>query len=133
PRLRAPELRHVERPRRRGRRADGGGARLIRASGRTTLEPCPWSLPLSSAVADVADRRAEPVGPLRRDVRLLGSLLGQVLVEQDGEALLAAVERVRAAARASRRSGDPAGVREAVRALDAGEQAKVLRAFGLYF
>jgi phosphoenolpyruvate carboxylase len=70
---------------------------------------------------------------LRRDVRLLGSLLGQVLVEQEGEWLLNAVERVRASARASRGSGDPADVRDAVRALEPAEQALVLRAFALYF
>jgi phosphoenolpyruvate carboxylase len=77
--------------------------------------------------------RTEPSGPLRRDVRLLGSLLGQVLVEQEGEKFLAAEERVRAAARRSREVGDPAGVRDAVRALSPTEQAKMLRAFALYF
>ena len=49
----------------------------------------------------------EPYGPLRRDVRLLGSLLGRVLVEQEGEAFLAAEERIRASARRSREIGDP--------------------------
>jgi phosphoenolpyruvate carboxylase len=78
-------------------------------------------------------RHEEPVGPLRRDIRLLGGLLGQVLVEQDGEELLAAVERVRAAARASRAEGDPSIVRNAVRALGRAEQADVLRAFAIYF
>jgi phosphoenolpyruvate carboxylase len=78
-------------------------------------------------------RQDEPYGPLRRDVRLLGSILGGVLVEQEGEAFLAAEERVRAAARRSRDVGDPSIVREAVRALSPDEQARVLRAFGLYF
>ncbi len=81
----------------------------------------------------VTDRSEEPYGPLRRDVRLLGSLLGRVLVEQEGEAFLAAEERVRAAARRSREIGDPSVVREAVRALSPDEQPRVLRAFGLYF
>ncbi|HWB22847.1 MAG TPA: phosphoenolpyruvate carboxylase [Gaiellaceae bacterium] len=78
-------------------------------------------------------RHEEPVGPLRRDIRLLGGLLGQVIVEQDGEALLASVERVRASARASRGDGDPSIVRNAVHALDPAEQVDVLRAFSIYF
>ena len=64
---------------------------------------------------------------------LLGALLGQVLVEQEGEEFLAAEEHVRAAARQSREVGDPAIVREAVRALAPDDQAKMLRAFALYF
>jgi phosphoenolpyruvate carboxylase len=78
-------------------------------------------------------RDDEPYGPLRRDVRLLGGLLGQVLVEQEGEAFLDAEERVRAAARQSREVGNPAIVREAVRSFAAEGQAKLLRAFALYF
>jgi phosphoenolpyruvate carboxylase len=77
--------------------------------------------------------RDEPFGPLRRDVRLLGALLGQVLVEQEGEEFLATEELVRASARRSREVGDPAIVREAVRALAPDDQAKMLRAFALYF
>ncbi len=78
-------------------------------------------------------REEEPFGPLRRDVRLLGSLLGRVLVEQEGEAFLAAEERIRARARHAREVGDPSAVREAVRALAPDEQAAMLRAFALYF
>lgn len=40
--------------------------------------------------------------PLRRDVRLLGALLGRVLVEQEDQTLLDDVERVRGLARAAR-------------------------------
>jgi phosphoenolpyruvate carboxylase len=78
-------------------------------------------------------RQEEPFGPLRGDVRLLGSLLGQVIVEQEGEAFLAAEERIRASARRSREIGDPAVVREAVRGLSPDDQATMLRAFALYF
>ena len=78
-------------------------------------------------------RHEEPIGLLRRDIRLLGSLLGNVIVEQAGEDLLASVERVRASARASRGTADPAFVRDAVRALDPAEQHSVLRAFHIYF
>ncbi len=74
-----------------------------------------------------------PDAPLRRDVRLLGDLLGQVLVEQDGEALLADVERVRALARASRGGAPQDELRAAVEELSVARQASVLRAFALYF
>jgi phosphoenolpyruvate carboxylase len=74
-----------------------------------------------------------PYGPLRRDVRLLGSLLGRVLVEQEGEDFLATEEHVRANARRSREEGDPSYVRDAVRELSPEAQARMLRAFGLYF
>jgi phosphoenolpyruvate carboxylase len=75
----------------------------------------------------------EPYGPLRRDVRMLGSLLGRVLVEQEGAEFLAAEERIRASARLSREIGDPAAVREALGELPPQEQSRMLRAFALYF
>src|SRR3954451_24467732 len=70
---------------------------------------------------------------LRRDVRLLGDLLGRVLVEQEGETLLEDVERVRALARAAR-AGEPHDeLHAAVAALPLERQTSVLRAFALYF
>ncbi len=75
----------------------------------------------------------EPYGPLRRDVRMLGSLLGRVLVEQEGAEFLAAEERIRASARRSREIGDPSAVRDALRELPPQEQSRMLRAFALYF
>jgi phosphoenolpyruvate carboxylase len=71
--------------------------------------------------------------PVRRDVRLLGDLLGRVLVEQEGESLLADVERVRALARASRGGAPHEELQQAVEALPLERQASVLRAFALYF
>src|SRR5262245_20841022 len=71
--------------------------------------------------------------PVRRDVRLLGDLLGQVLVEQEDESLLEDVERVRALARAFRSGAPHEELQEAVRALPLERQASVLRAFALYF
>jgi phosphoenolpyruvate carboxylase len=84
---------------------------------------------------DVAEsaRQDEPFGPLRRDVRLLGGLLGRVLVEQEGKAFLASEELIRANARSSREIGDPAAVRAAVRELPPQAQARMLRAFSTYF
>src|SRR3954465_11810197 len=68
--------------------------------------------------------------PLRRDIRMLGTILGTVLVEQEGDWLLELVERIRRDARAARYAGT---VVEVDPGLGAREQALVLRAFGLYF
>jgi phosphoenolpyruvate carboxylase len=75
----------------------------------------------------------EADAPLRRDVRLLGSLLGRIIVEQEGDDLLEAEERIRLLSRDARGTGDVQRVREAVRAISPREQAIVLRAFALYF
>ena len=71
--------------------------------------------------------------PIRRDVRLLGDLLGRVLVEQEDESLLADVERVRALARAARSGESHDDLHAAVAGLPLERQANVLRAFALYF
>jgi phosphoenolpyruvate carboxylase len=81
----------------------------------------------------MAVRDAHVDAPLRRDVRLLGDLLGRVLVEQEGEALLADVERVRRLAREARAGGPLDELRAAVAGLPVERQASVLRAFALYF
>jgi phosphoenolpyruvate carboxylase len=75
-------------------------------------------------------------GPLRRDIRLLGEILGRVLVEQEGADLLADEERIRALSRKARAAGRPgprSDLAAAVQALPLERQAQVLRAFGLYF
>jgi phosphoenolpyruvate carboxylase len=73
------------------------------------------------------------VEAVRRDVRLLGDLLGRVLVEQEDESLLADVEHVRALARSARQGTRRDELRGAVDALPLERQASVLRAFALYF
>ena len=70
---------------------------------------------------------------LRRDVRLLGDLLGRVLVEQEGESLLDDVERVRALARAARAGEPHEELLRVVAELPLERQTSVLRAFALYF
>ncbi len=70
---------------------------------------------------------------LRADVRLLGDLLGQVLVEQEGQAFLALEERVRHLARDARTGGDRERLEDTVGRLDVHTQAKVLAAFSLFF
>jgi phosphoenolpyruvate carboxylase len=76
---------------------------------------------------------ADPDAPLRRDVRLLGDLLGRTLVEQDGEELLDAEERIRHLSRQARAGGPREALVAEVRALALERQATVLRAFALYF
>ncbi|QSQ25120.1 phosphoenolpyruvate carboxylase [Pyxidicoccus parkwayensis] len=77
--------------------------------------------------------------PLRRDVRLLGRLLGEVLVEQEGQALFDLEEEVRRLA-IQRRRGPVAGRRaaaaklaEVLERLPVERAEPVLRAFSVYF
>ena len=93
---------------------------------------------IASAVA------AEPGGigtagardPLAVEVRLLGALLGQVIVEQAGPELFTLVERIRRRAIALRRDDDAqehARLDDDLRGLDLGAAEAVIGAFGLYF
>jgi phosphoenolpyruvate carboxylase len=88
--------------------------------------------------------RAEPAtigtgrsrDPLAAEVRLLGSLLGQVIAEQSGRDLLDLVERVRRTTIRLRRGDDPAlraGLVAELSTLDADRAEVVARAFSLYF
>ena len=88
--------------------------------------------------------RGEPRGigtagardPLAREVRLLGALLGQVIVEQEGLDLLELVERVRRRTIALRRGDDPIERVRLAAELDNLDLARVealIRSFGLYF
>jgi phosphoenolpyruvate carboxylase len=88
--------------------------------------------------------RAEPAGigtagardPLAREVKLLGSLLGQVIAEQAGEPLLARIEAIRERAKSNRRAAAgsaPLAVVEGLEQLDMATIESIIRAFGLYF
>ena len=70
---------------------------------------------------------------LRANVRLLGDLLGRVLVEQEGQELLDDDERIRALARDARHGGSRAALDAAVAALSLDRQAAVQRSFALFF
>ncbi|HEV8564152.1 MAG TPA: phosphoenolpyruvate carboxylase [Actinomycetota bacterium] len=73
---------------------------------------------------------------LRRDVRLLSTILGRVLVETEGPELLDDVERLRRAAIALRRApgaGRRVRVLRVVRSFDAVRAEQVARAFTCYF
>jgi phosphoenolpyruvate carboxylase len=76
---------------------------------------------------------ADVEAPLRANVRLLGDILGRVLVEQEGEQLLADVEQIRLLSRDARAGGPRAEVRRAVDAVPPDQRTSVLRAFTLYF
>src|SRR5437660_11232359 len=84
-------------------------------------------------MTDQATSRPAGDERLRRDVRLLGNILGAVLVEQEGPSLLDDVESIRGLARAVRRGEPHEPLLDAVRALALDRQARVLRAYGLYF
>jgi phosphoenolpyruvate carboxylase len=97
-----------------------------------------WARPPNDAV------RAEPTGigtgrardPLALEVRLLGSLLGQVIAEQAGRDLLDLVERVRRTTIRLRRGDDPllrAGLVAELATLEPARAEIVIRAFSLYF
>ena len=74
-------------------------------------QPARWSDRLAELEARTGDLKQVP---LRRDVRSLGALLGQVLREQAGEALFATVENLRRIAIA-RREAEASGDTEAAK------------------
>jgi phosphoenolpyruvate carboxylase len=88
-------------------------------------------------------RRAEPRGigssgardPLAREVKLVGALLGQVIVEQEGEPLFDLVEQLRRAAIRSRAAGTNAAsdIGPVLEARTLPELFAVARAFTAYF
>ena len=128
-------------------------ASWIAPSGRTTRPEGPPSAPdpparppVTRAVRDAGEsaRRAGPRGigsagardPLAREVKLLGALLGQVIVEQEGPELFQLVEQLRRAAIRGRRAGPEETIEGALHALDgrsAAELVAVARAFTAYF
>jgi phosphoenolpyruvate carboxylase len=86
-----------------------------------------------------ADRQDVPA-PMRRDVRLLGDILGEVISESEGHDLLADVERLRHAAIAARRGpGEHAdeqadeNIAELVASWPLERADAVARAFTVYF
>lgn len=85
-----------------------------------------------------AGQRAEPIDRLRDDVRLLGELVGEVLREQGGEDLFAAVEHLRTQA-IEIRSGEQAneqqetGLFDWVSAQPTESLQQIVRAFSVYF
>jgi len=81
-----------------------------------------------------ADRQNVPA-PMRRDVRLLGDLLGEVLRDSGGQELLDDVERLRHAVIAARRSADDAlqQISDMIAAWPLERAEAVAHAFTVYF
>lgn len=75
--------------------------------------------------------------PLRRDIRFLGNILGEVLVHQGGTKLLETVEDIREMSKSLRMDGGDPGHFEAfkqkIRSLDPELRHQVIRAFSIYF
>jgi phosphoenolpyruvate carboxylase len=97
---------------------------------------------LAELTADTADPAKEL--PLRRDVRSLGILLGRVLVEQEGEAFLGTIERLRQLLIQHREhspsdnASEPdhrlmAQAREMISGLSVEDAYRVTKAFAIYF
>ncbi|MBW3614216.1 MAG: phosphoenolpyruvate carboxylase [Actinobacteria bacterium] len=70
---------------------------------------------------------------LRRDIRLLGSLLGETLVRQVGSELLELVERVRVLSREGREAGDTDHMATLLDNVDLPTTISLARAFSSYF
>src|SRR5690348_5784328 len=80
--------------------------------------------------------REDLAAPLRRDVRLMGDLLGRVIIQQAGATIFAREEELRALCKALRAGGGAAveaRVLEIVRATSVDEAEPLIRAFAIYF
>ncbi|OGW91470.1 MAG: phosphoenolpyruvate carboxylase [Omnitrophica bacterium RIFCSPHIGHO2_02_FULL_63_14] len=81
-------------------------------------------------------RPDDKLSPLRRDVHMLGELLGQVLIHQEGRAFFDTEERIRRLAIAARRGGSArqaSALRRLLERLPSAAAEKVIRAFSVYF
>lgn len=73
---------------------------------------------------------------LRRDVRFLGSILGEVLINQGGQELYNLVEQIREMSKTLRASSEPAlfqDFKNIIRSLNPEDRHNVIRAFAIYF
>jgi phosphoenolpyruvate carboxylase len=87
-----------------------------------------------SAVSPRESARQEMPDALRKEVRLLGDLLGQVIAEDGGAELLEAVEKLRRTVIAAReRDEEERAAEELVASWSIAQAARVARAFTCYF
>ncbi len=74
--------------------------------------------------------------PLRRDINLLGRVLGRVLIEQEGQDLFETEEEIRTLCKRLRFDYDPeldARLRRRIDAMSGEELRRIVRAFSVYF
>jgi phosphoenolpyruvate carboxylase len=74
--------------------------------------------------------------PLRRDINLLGRVLGRILIEQEGEDLFETEEEIRLQCKRLRFDYDPeldVRLMRRIDAMSAGELRRIVRAFSVYF
>ncbi|HJU99634.1 MAG TPA: phosphoenolpyruvate carboxylase [Burkholderiaceae bacterium] len=81
------------------------------------------------------DAQADKDAPLKEDIRLLGRLLGEVLLEQEGEEVFAVVETIRQTAVRFRREADAGAAKELdgmLKILTREQTISVVRAFSYF-
>lgn len=87
-------------------------------------------------VTSTATNRTQSNNLLRRDVRYLGNILGEVLVHQGGRELLELVEQIREQSKSLRAHFDPelfGQVKATISSLSSEKRHQVIRAFAIYF
>lgn len=87
-------------------------------------------------MANIEESKNSSINLLRRDVRFLGNILGEVLVHQGGKQLLAVVEKIREMSKSLRAHFVPElfeEFKQTIRTLDPSVRHQVIRAFAIYF
>ncbi|MGP4081140.1 phosphoenolpyruvate carboxylase [Pseudalkalibacillus sp. R45] len=82
------------------------------------------------------ESKNDPTTPLRRDVNLLGNMLGEILVHHGGEELLNKVETIRNLTKELRNNRENATyekLKTEIKSLQPPMRAQVIRAFSIYF
>ena len=90
----------------------------------------------NQVVTSTVSNRSQSNNLLRRDVRYLGNILGEVLVHQGGRELLELVEQIREQSKALRANFDPTlfeQLQSTINALSTEKRHQVIRAFAIYF
>ncbi len=90
----------------------------------------------TQSTANQESSKEETSLALRKDVRFLTTLLGDVIREQEGEKLFSKIEQIRVLAKNIRKNPEPeliAEQKKLIRSLDLDEAYKIARAFTIYF